>query len=328
MKKNGIILLSIVAILLIFGLRKWTTTRNIYVYITVDWEGVDFKDDILNPKDLNKIQRFRSRFSNYPLVHYLNAAYYTNGALTESEVSKRMKTVIQNKDQLGLHIHPWQNLTNAANVKFISGPTYFGYEKSPPVGKGSPKYPQGQRGGDVPLWRYPKEDIKRLIRFSLKKLKEHGFSNITSFRAGGWMADSKVLDALIEEGFQSESSPIPCNKIENLYPDSVLARYTKKLWQNIQVTSRPYKYKNKLVMWPNNACLADYIDSQEFMEIVKKNLAVHKSDIHIVYGFHIETAVEYLGRVAESLTKLDKFAEKNNLKVIPSTFDRVNNPFQ
>ncbi len=136
---------------------------NLKFYITVDWEGVDFNSGILSERDLRRLERFRERFPDIPMIHFLNAAYYTNGELSEEEVTRRLNRVIKPIDEIGLHLHPWENLTDQAGVKFINGPTYFGESESPYEGRGSSSYPQGHRGGDVPLWAYSKEDIRKRI---------------------------------------------------------------------------------------------------------------------------------------------------------------------
>lgn len=295
--------------------------RTVHFYITVDWEGVDFKSGILDDADLKRVRAFRQKFPNYPMLHYMNAAYYTNGELSEDEVTKRIKSTLIEQDEIGLHLHPWENLTDAAGVDFIEGPTYFDKELSPYEGKGSPLYPKGHRGGDIPLWSYPKEDIRKLVRFSVDKLKAHGFDNITGFRAGGWQTDEKVLEVLAEEGFKTESSPVSAKKVSNLYPGTTLADNVSKLWAGTHNLSTPYLHeKVDLLMMPNNAGLADYVDADEFVEVLKQNLEGHSGDIHLVYGFHFETAVEYMDRLDESIERMEALSKEMGFKINPATY--------
>jgi hypothetical protein len=300
-------------------------------YITVDWEGVDFKTGILDDEDLLRVKAFREKFPNYPMVHYLNAAYYTNGDLPEDEVTKRIREVLIPSDEIGLHLHPWENLVKHLEIPFIDGPTYFGKETSPAEGPGNSLYPKGHRGGDIPLWSYSKEDIRKMIRFSVDKLNEHGFENITGFRAGGWQTDPKVLEVLMEEGFLTESSPVPYQKVANLYPGTPLEANVTRLWEGTNQKSQPYLYEKNgktMLMMPNNAGLADYVNSEEFLEVLKENLKGKgpKDEVHIVYGFHFETAVEYMDHLDDSIEKMENLAKRLGFKIDPTTYERIVSP--
>lgn len=258
------------------------------------------------------------------MVHYLNAAYYTNGSLKEEDVTRKIKSVLLTSDEIGLHLHPWENLVDASGVDFISGPTYFGEEQTPYKGVGSEHYPLGHRGGDIPLWRYEKEDIRKMIRFSVEKLNQHGFHNITSFRAGGWQSDSRVLEVLSEEGFVTESSPVPAQKVASLYGDKPLASYVSELWKETTSLSTPYISEQGPLMMPNNAGLADYVDSNEFMEVLDENLMSNgQEDLHLVYGFHFETAQEYLDRVEEVILKLEEFSRTTGRRIVPAVYQQT-----
>ncbi|MCR9205996.1 MAG: hypothetical protein NXH75_15540 [Halobacteriovoraceae bacterium] len=327
-------LLTILCVLLLIGSSTFAVEGpTVNFYITVDWEGVDFKTGILDDEDLSRVQSFREKYPNYPMVHYLNAAYYTNGDLTEAEVTKRIKEVLIPTDEIGLHLHPWENLVDHLEIPFISGPTYFGKEYSPAEGPGNAKYPKGHRGGDIPLWSYSKEDIRKMIRFSVQKLNEHGFENITGFRAGGWQTDEKVLQVLMEEGFLTESSPVPFQKVANLYPNTPLEKNVTRLWEGTNQTSQPYLFEKDgktMLMMPNNAGLADYVDSEEFIEVLKENLKGKTvgDEIHIVYGFHFETAVEYMDNLERSIDKMENLAKRMGFKLNPNTYEKVLSPIK
>lgn len=295
-------------------------------YITVDWEGVDFNGPILDRKDLKAFQRFRKLHPDYPMVQFLNAAYFTNGSYSERSVRKRINSVLRAGDEIGLHIHAWQNLTDAAGVPYIAGPTYFSNENSPPRGKGTRLYPDGHRGGDVPLWRYPKESIRKLVQFSLDTLVENGFTRPTSFRAGGWQTDSVVLDVLADEGFLFESSPVPVELVERRLAGKAIIDYIKKLWPETTTTSQPYFHLTesgrKILIMPNNAGLADYVDAEKYMEIFWQNLKEHRGIVEIVYGFHTESATDYLTHLEQVIPMMQEAAEKAGVRINPTTFQR------
>lgn len=296
--------------------------QKINFYITVDWEGVDFHSGILAQEDMKRVARFRERFPNYPMVHFLNAAYYTNGELPEDEVTRRIKSVVKAGDEIGVHLHPWENLIDHLGINFIDGPTYFDEQTSPFVGGGSPKYPNGHRGGDIPLWKYSVEDIRKMLRFSVQKLEEQGFEDIKSFRAGGWQAGPNVMEALRLEGFHSESSPVPFQKVANLYPETTLVDSVTKLWNQTTELSEPFVDRHGMMIFPNNAGLADYTDADEFMQVLQNNLKKysHLDEVHIVFGYHLETAKEYMDRLDESIRRMEAFAKANGHQINPTTY--------
>ncbi len=163
-----------------------------------------------------------------------------------------------------------------------------------------------------------------MIRFSIQKLRSHGFTNIKSFRAGGWQANSKVLEVLIEEGFESDSSPVPVEKVKSLYPNTPLAQNVADIWEGITPNSQPYLHANsKFVLIPNNAGLADYADSDSVIRDLTRSInenSVINDSIHLVYGFHFETGHEYLERVEQTIYKLERLANTSSLNYQTTIF--------
>lgn len=301
---------------------------NVYIMLSVDWEG-----DTLHLPNIKAMQEFNKKFPDYPVVHFLNAAYYTKDwDLSEKEVTRRTKMALKDNDELGVHIHSWKNLMQASGVKYKAGPTFWNERKS--TGR------NGEPGDDVPLNIYSTEDIQKVLRFSLKKLQSQGFSSLKSFRGGGWISGPNVWAALASEGFQIESSAIPMGIIGKLYPDTYLVELNNKQWENIKITSMPYWQTKDLRQFPNNMGLADYITGEEFFKMYKKNikhaLKTGQKNIYLHFGWHQETALEsierdnlkvlnttdrnYLDRVEKGLKLIEAHAKKNQIKLKPSSF--------
>jgi hypothetical protein len=308
-----------------------TSPIRVHLQLSVDWEG-----DTLRPRNLKAMQRFNRIFPNYPVIHFLNAAYYTkSNFLPAAEITRRVRSVLKTHDELGLHIHSWENLVRAAGVIFRPGPSFWAQSES--LGRG------GEKGDDVPLNEYTAEEIFKIVRFSLELLESHGFTDIQSFRGGGWMSGPKVFEALIKAGILIDSSAVPPELVENLYPKSRLAELNRAQWSHIDVLSRPHVQagtKSQLIQFPNNAGLADYVTAQEFfdtyLKLVTQARRQGRSEVYLHFGWHQESAVEYfehqeeggqklleehfLRRVEEGLRKIERHARQYGIEIKPMGF--------
>lgn len=256
---------------------------KVYFMLSVDWEG-----DTLRSSNLKAMQEFNKKFPQYPVIHFLNAAYYTKSwANSDKTITQKIKSVIKPIDELGLHIHSWKNFVEAAGVKFRHGPSFWNSAHS--IAR------NGEPGDDVPINEYSVEEIRKMIRYSIQKLKEQGFKHLRSFRGGGWMSGSKVQEALKAEGLKIDSSAVPVELVEKLYPDTLLAQINKKQWKGISSLSQPFIQANRTLQFPNNMGLADYVDEQEFRRQFAKvrTAAGHAKEIYLHFGWHQESAVEY-----------------------------------
>lgn len=114
---------SIFAILTLTACSAPTPPR-VHVAISVDWEGRD-----LSSINLNAFRACREAHPDIPLTHFLNAAYFTKPDADASKVQAAIRRVLHPDDELGLHIHPWKTLVEAAGVKFRSEPTIWGKDR-------------------------------------------------------------------------------------------------------------------------------------------------------------------------------------------------------
>mgnify|MGYP001549877313 CR=1 FL=1 len=299
----------------------------VMVHNTVDHEGIDYEGPLLDLKDIERIEAHRQAYPQFPMQHFLNAAYVTHGGLSIEEVRRRLKRIVRPKDGLGVHIHPVESLVVAAGVDYRNGPTYFGESQSPYRGEPTPRFPKGHRGNDVPLWLYTEKEIEKIFRFSLKTLADLGFTGINSSRTGAWMSDEKVLRVVAKLGLEAESSAVPPAMVRPLYGDKPLMDHINRLWQDITPTSQPYLQKisstNKnLLIIPNNVGLADYVDQEVVVRHLRQQIAAAKPGeaIQLVYGYHLETAVEYMDRVDRVFEALLRMEQKREIVLKPVTF--------
>ncbi len=100
------------------------TPPRVHVSISVDWEGRD-----LSAINLNAFRAYREAHPDVPLTHFLNAAYFTKLDANANKVQADIRKALRPGDELGLHIHPWKSLVEAAGVKFRTEPTIWGKDR-------------------------------------------------------------------------------------------------------------------------------------------------------------------------------------------------------
>ena len=282
---------------------------KIELLVSVDWEG-----RTLSSPGLKAMKELRAEFPELSLLQFLNAAYFTKPGAEAQSLVRKISQVIRPQDELGLHIHGWKSLFEASGVRFRSSPTFWG----------SPVSCDGEDcGHDVPISHYPTEDLRKVIRFSTQKLESLGFGHPKSFRAGGWLASQNVLDALALEGFKVDSSSVPPRFLAGEIGSSNLFGWVQKLWSEITPTSQPSWVKTSsqpLLEVPDNGALADYMTSQEMVEVFMLALDKWKKNpsqnILVQIGFHQETAGQYLGRVRGAIREILRIAEENRLPLV------------
>lgn len=278
---------------------------KIILLVSVDWEGRS-----LSRPGLTQMREFREEFPDLGLLHFLNAAYFTKANANADQLAIEISSVLRSQDELGLHIHGWKSLFEAAGVNFRSTPTFWGNRIDC----------RADCGHDVPISSYTTEELRRVIRYSVNTLQQAGFGRATSFRAGGWMASQNVLDALSAEGFLLDSSSVPAEFLASEIGETDLYRWVAQLWKGTTPLSQPH-YLNtatsRILEMPDNGALADYMKASEMVQVYKTAAAKWKAhpdqDIWVHIGFHQETASTYLSRVAQAVREIKSYSEQNGL---------------
>lgn len=298
----------LVILIAFFALSKNTPAREtakLHLIVSVDWEG-----RTLETSNLQAIKEFIREFPHLRLLHFLNAAYYTKPDANESHITEKIKNVLRKGDELGLHIHAWKTLMEQSGVPFREGPTFWGY----PVG--DCLY---DCGNAVALFAYTKEELRKVVRFSINKLHEQGLGRATSFRAGGWVAPRKVLEALVEEGMTLDSSAVPPFLLKDEMNEAPLGEWIQTFWGDIKESSQPWVISTSGgPLWeiPDNGALADYVTADEMVILFEKAVRQFKTspgqDIFFQIGFHQETAQKYLPRIITALKRIQEIVKEEN----------------
>lgn len=284
---------------------------KVKIIVSVDWEGQTLIDDALDD-----MKKFRQDYPDIPIQHFLNAAYYLKTRADSVKITKQINSVLLPTDELGLHLHSWRSLVLAAKIPFRTSPTYSGRDVD--VARDCDR----DCGSDVALSSYDEASIRKLIALSVDVLTDHGFKRPVSFRAGGWLADHKVLRALAQEGFSLDSSATYSG-----YSGSIRALALEALvgthWPNITPLSQPYEMKfstgESLIELPNNGSLADYVYPADMLANFKRIAALRDKNpdrhVYLSIGFHQESATYYLQRFRTGLDQIRAYAAENKIPI-------------
>ena len=272
------------------------TPPCVRVAISVDWEGRD-----LSAINLRAFAAFRAAHPEVPLTHFLNAAYFTKRDADPDKISGQIRQVLNPIDELGLHIHPWQSLVEAAGVTFRSEPTIWGGNR--PMRRG-----KRDSGHEISVEAYETDEFQAIVRKSKEVLAANGLAVGASFRAGAWLAGPRVREAIRREGFLVDSSATDTRWHDEIAAYALPAMM-REIWPNITSDTQPFPIATPagdLLEMPDTGALADYVTAQEMSDHVRD--AVEKLDsqhdrfVHL--GFHQETAARYLPRVTAALRKI------------------------
>lgn len=291
------------------------TMAKMYLNISVDWEGREISE-----KNIKAMKTFRRDHPHVPMLHFLNAAYFTKKNAKVQKIRQQISEVLKPMDEKGLHIHSWKSLVTKASVTYRKTPSWRTHNRHTSC--------ENDCGHDIPISAYTLEEIRKIIQTSHKILAQNGFGKATSFRAGGWMASPRVLKALSLEGITLDASSVPKIFLERSQP--VITSWISEIWPNTKTTSQPYEIKlleNKILEFPNNGCLADYMTGDMMFKVFKQNVKLWKRDtkrdIFVSLGFHQETAFRYLDRLRIALKLIDVYIKENK---IPMTY--LTNPLK
>jgi len=260
----------------------------------MDWEGCDLQE-----QNLTAIREFKKQW-RCPITHYLNASYYTNPKTKDLNITEEIHSILGQEDELGLHLHAPKHFVEQAQVELKTAPTFSSYGE----------FNAGEDfGQEVMLHGYSKDEIKKLIQFSTGILNKKGFRGIFSFRAGGWMCDEKIVEALEEENFIYESSATVASLLNgSSWEGDNLQRYIAMIWDDITPKSRPYwlpSAKKKLLEVPNNLGAIDYW-KENWIETLSQTSIENSANDHeyiCVINSHQET-------FSDHRPKLDAFLER------------------
>lgn len=284
------------------------------IIISVDWEGTSLEE-----KNLASLRDFKKRY-HVPFLHYMNPAYFTHPALKNRDISSQLNRCIFEDDEMGLHLHGPRHLIEQCGVKFRSQPSFTVQGDA---------HEGAMRGQEVMLHTYNQSEFSQLLFFSTHLFKKQGWSDLKSFRAGGWMISPEQVRCLSDFGFKFDSSAVsPQSLVGTSWEGESLHRYSEILWGHISHASLPYWVgHSEILEVPNNLGAIDYWSSQHLHYNCQESasLAKNKGYHLVVVTAHQETFHQYCSRLEKFINELisDKNLEVNftlNKQLIPTRY--------
>lgn len=315
--------------------------NKIFIAISVDWEGEHFR----NTYELKKI---RKELSDYPFTHFICPAYFTQ---KNNNAQKKIKEIIDEKDEIALHLHCYRPLIEAVGtIEYRYEPNYYNYQPTLKKLLPSKWYQKTISGRGVPLSAYKYDEIKKIIDFSRHLLAQKlNLQEVSGFRAGGWLANDAVFEAINKLGFKYDSSAVAPeilsqkykknnagNKLDD-YGDNngIFTDFVSKLWggneqndfflknqfilkatQNKEITKKtqPFFIKNILEL-PDNCALSDFASIQKTWRPVfnhaLKTVKEQKQDFFMCIGCHHEGSFDYKLPLPEFIKSLTNDEKKH-----------------
>ena len=270
---------------------------GVVVVLTIDWEGA-----VLSPEGLDALDAVRKQIGDAPLTHFVSSAYFTK-ADPDPTVVHTLQQEIRKGDQLAVHVHAWRSLAKASGIEPKLAPSFLtGTDKLL-------EFEDGDVGFDTDLDAYSVADLRVLLRTSKHLLEQTHLPVSSAFRAGGYLSTPKVLQALRDEGYTTDSSAIDYRQLDE-HVDDILPNRLKAIWPGVEPRSQPWKVQapgGELLELPI-AAVADYSTPQEIVGIFEAAHAqlqkVPTRDVFVVLGFHQETAAEFAGRLGDAIEKV------------------------
>ncbi|MBX9766904.1 MAG: hypothetical protein K2X47_06500 [Bdellovibrionales bacterium] len=182
---------------------------GIELVVSVDWEGSALKDKIIDPVQIEKFRRFRELAPDTPLLQLVNPALFTKRGADKVRIAEQVRSVMKPGDELGIHIHGWKNLVEAAGVTYRDSLSIYDTElaRDPDLFQCD-----DDCGYGVPLTVYSTEDMRKLLKFSVREFRDvgldQGYNTPRTFRAAAWVYGLALYRALIAENFELDVSPI------------------------------------------------------------------------------------------------------------------------
>jgi hypothetical protein len=271
---------------------------RVYVAVSIDWEGAYFSGDALDALD-----KLRDTLGpDIPMTHFVCAAYFTKKDVDPAAVDNIVSSV-RKGDELALHLHLWKSLATKAGIEPKLSPSFLtGTDQLL-------EFPDGDVGFDTDLDVYGVNDLRAMIRTSKALLAPAGIALSGSFRAGGYLATPKVLQAIRDEGFTTDSSAAMSDQF-NGPKDKILRQRIKEVWPDVKAGMQPYEIatpSGPITEMPIGA-VADYVTTGDIADVIAtahdKLVKDRTKNVFVVLAFHQETADEFGTRITEAIQRV------------------------
>lgn len=312
-----------------FARVTFNRTHPLYVIVTTDWDDADTSDAALSLQD-----DLHAEHEDLVLTHFVGPYTFTDPTVTPERREVLVDWLLDQEatfeDEIGLHIHPYCNFVDTTTVPCREMPSTTNDNGDP-------------TGYTVMLSAYTEAELVELFEKSDELFVANGLPKPTSFRAGGWTADTNVLEAMEATGYVADTSANNWARMEEWENQlsGVLYEWNKTQWATIGDTSQPY-YPNTddilsadapnigVLEVPDNGILVDYVSADEMIEIFHANWpdgAPLLEPTQLSIGFHPSNFnLNYKTRMTNALTEVNRYRAR--LDRGPVVFARLSDVVQ
>lgn len=239
-----------------------TKSHKVTICLTVDWEGEHFK----NIYDLKSLMHKYA--GDVPVTHFICPAYFSSGY---PQAKKRISDVIKKTDEIALHLHCYRSLIEYCGIEFKTDHNYYKRElyrllSSFPAGIRNYLQKNLISGRGIPPGVYSNSEIDTILSGSLELLKTNlNITDVSGFRAGGWLLRDAFFPLLKKHGVFYDSSAVPPEILSRGYSgkqtgnglddygqtNGYFTTLVTKLWGGHQQTEQ-FLYNQKIVTATNH----------------------------------------------------------------------------
>lgn len=254
--------------------------KNLDIVISVDWEGLSLDD-----YNIQKILKFKHRWG-IPLTHFVSPGYWTFSATQKAAQYLEANHSVFKGDEIGLHLHAPAHFIKEVGISLRTSPAFS---------HSGDENDRELTGQEVMLFAYDEPEFLAIVQKGLEILQAQGFTDLHSFRAGGWMLGPHHHQVLQDLGFYWDSSAVPHSALKGtIWERENLYRYARVLWQGVSANTQPYSLLSHLTEVPNHLGAIDYWKADQVQSHLEQVLSQSLEDSSrlLVLTCHQETFAE------------------------------------
>jgi hypothetical protein len=234
-------------------------SKEIKLLVSLAWDG-----PVATEHNLEAFKKFRTTFSNIPVVHFVSPSYFTS---THAEDNKStIRSMHRPGDQIGIALAPWKSIVTEAGVLFRSSPTFWGNNIS-----GSSCH--SDCGGEVPLSIYTSKELKSIFEAALNVMNRHGFSGLKGMQIRGWMATPEIMNVSEQFGIKYDFSMVTPSLLSERLREFPIFAWVKKQWPASDILSQPGiipSLSQKVIEVPQSLASLDYVSVEQMSNFLDR----------------------------------------------------------
>jgi hypothetical protein len=287
---------------------RFRRSHPLYVAVSNDWDDPD-NDDAM----LERQERLHARHPDLRLTHFVGPYTFTDPTVSAARRQFLVDWVTRLRDtegdEIGLHVHPYCNFIQTAGVTCRTSPSFARASDA--------------TGYTVILSSYTEAELEKIFARATELFEANGLPAPTSFRAGGWTAETHVLKALASAGHVADSSACNWSRLEEWknHPGASLFAWNQQHWAPIDELTQPYYPSTADILAdagphlpilevPDNGLLVDYVSGAEMIDMFRNNWTdgapLDEPRVYSI-GYHPPNFSEtFFGRIDQALTEIDR----------------------